>query len=61
MMLSVLRLYSMYDKMINEFVAVGAMRTAKEVKVLGEKPALVPLRMLHDLTWAAAVPRITAR
>jgi hypothetical protein len=54
----------MYDKMINEFVAVGAMRIAKEVKVLGEKPALGPLsvlRMLHDLTWAAAVPRITAR
>jgi hypothetical protein len=54
----------MYDKMINEFVALDAMRIAEEVKVLGEKPALVPLcplRMLHDLTWAAAVPRITAR
>jgi hypothetical protein len=61
-MLSALRLYSVHDKMINEYGAVGEMRIGKGYWNMCRKPAPLPLcppHIPHDLAynliWAAAV------
>jgi hypothetical protein len=52
MMLSVLRLYGINDRMINDYGAVGGMRIGKENQCTCRKPAPVPLcppKIPHDL------------
>jgi hypothetical protein len=53
-MLSVLRLYSANDDIINECVAVGGMRICRGRQSARRRPTPVPLcppQISHDLTW----------
>jgi hypothetical protein len=57
-MLSVSGLYSVDDKMINEYGAVGGMRIGRGNGITRRKPAQVPLcppQIPHDLTWDRTV------
>jgi hypothetical protein len=52
--LSVSRLYSISDRMSNEYGAVGGMRIGRGSQSTPRKPAAVPfcpLQIPHDLTW----------
>jgi hypothetical protein len=54
MLLSVSRLYSIDDKVINKYGAVGGMRVDRWKQSIQRKPVPVPLsppQILHDTTW----------
>jgi hypothetical protein len=68
-MLSVSKLQSVNNRLINECGAVGGMRTGRGNEITRRKPASVPLRppqILHELSWnwtrlsAVASQRLTA-